>query len=76
MLSAALFLLGSALVTAREGDGQPLAFTHVTVIDATGAAPLPDMTVVVENQHIVTLGKSRLVRPRMARASSKPGANT
>ncbi len=63
ILSAALFLLSSALVTAREGAGQPLAFTHVTVIDATGAAPLPDMTVVVENQHIVTLGKSRLLRP-------------
>jgi len=32
-----------------------LAITHVTVIDATGAAPRGDMTVVVENNRIVLI---------------------
>jgi len=63
ILSASLLLLGSALASARERTGQALAFTHVTVIDVTGGPALPDMTVVVRNQHIVALGNSRQVRP-------------
>jgi imidazolonepropionase-like amidohydrolase len=61
-------LLAATSATAQDGTGQRLAFTHVTVIDATGAPPLPDMTVVVENRHIVELGKSAAIRlPRAAR---------
>ena len=63
ILSASLLLLGSALASARERTGQAFAFTHVTVIDVTGGPALPDMTVVVRNQHIVALGNSRQVRP-------------
>jgi len=36
---------------------QPLVFTHVTVIDMTGAPARPDMTVVIEGKHITALGK-------------------
>lgn len=34
-----------------------LAFTHVTVIDCTGAKPQPDMTVVVTDGKITAIGK-------------------
>src|SRR5882762_2009051 len=36
-----------------------LAFTHVTVIDATGSPAQPDMTVVVANQRIAAIGPSK-----------------
>ena len=36
---------------------RPLAFTHVTVIDATGAPAQPDMTVMVSGDRITALGK-------------------
>ena len=35
-----------------------LAITHVTVIDATGAPPQPDMTVLIVDQRIAALGPS------------------
>jgi cytosine/adenosine deaminase-related metal-dependent hydrolase len=40
----------------------PVAITHVTVIDATGAPPQPDMTVVLEDGRIARLGRSGTVR--------------
>jgi predicted amidohydrolase len=40
-----------------EITAQPLVFTHVTVIDATGAPPQPDMTVVITGNRITALGK-------------------
>src|SRR5437667_3674468 len=58
--SLPLILLSSALVVgqAQPGGGQrPLAFTHVTVIDATGSPAQPDMTVVVTGDRISALGK-------------------
>lgn len=52
LASAALF------AQAQPAPGQPpLAFTHVTVIDATGAPAQPDMTVVVSGTRISALGK-------------------
>ena len=36
----------------------PIALTHVTVIDATGAASQPDMTVLVTGRRISAIGKS------------------
>jgi imidazolonepropionase-like amidohydrolase len=36
---------------------QPLAFTHVTVIDMTGAPAKPDMTLVINGGRISALGK-------------------
>jgi imidazolonepropionase-like amidohydrolase len=38
-----------------------LAITHVTVIDATGGAPLPDMMVLIADQHITAMGPSKSV---------------
>jgi hypothetical protein len=47
--------------------GQSLVFTRVTVIDATGAMPKPNMTVVIKDNLIASIGQSRKVRvPRAA----------
>ena len=62
-LLVALLPFGATATAAQEGTGHPLAFTHVTVIDVTGGPPLADMTVLVEDKHIVQLGKSIEVRP-------------
>ena len=43
---------------APPAEQRPLAFTHVTVIDATGAPAKPDMTVVVSNNRIIMIGKT------------------
>lgn len=59
---ALILLVTAGAATGRESPA-PLAFTHVTVIDATGAASLPDMTVVVEGKRIVELGHSADLRP-------------
>jgi imidazolonepropionase-like amidohydrolase len=40
-----------------------LAITHVTVIDMTGAAPQPDMTVVVVRDHIAAISSSAEANP-------------
>jgi hypothetical protein len=40
---------------------RPIAFTHVTVIDATGAPAKPDRTVIVTGNHIAALGKAENV---------------
>jgi imidazolonepropionase-like amidohydrolase len=45
----------------------PIVFTHVTVIDGTGARPQPDRTVVIIGQQIVALGRTGRV-PVPARA--------
>ena len=62
---AALFfsILFAAAAVAGRASPAALAFTHVTVIDATGAAPLPDVTVVIEDQRIVDLGRSADLKP-------------
>jgi imidazolonepropionase-like amidohydrolase len=57
-LTAFLLLLVAGAVVARESPGHALAFTHVTVIDATGSPPQPDMTVVIDDKHIVEVGSS------------------
>jgi imidazolonepropionase-like amidohydrolase len=49
------FTVLSALALAQT---PPLAITHVTVIDATGAAPQRDMTVVVGGERIRALGRT------------------
>src|SRR5262245_53146248 len=50
------FLLLAASALAQPAP--PLAITHVTVIDATGAASQQDMTVVIGGERIVALGKT------------------
>ncbi len=64
MKNALLFLLVCVLpvgLFARQGDNsqhKALVFTHVTVIDATGAPAKPDMTVVIKGDRIAALGKT------------------
>jgi hypothetical protein len=58
--SLALILFSFTLAMAQQGlpsDQRPLAFTHVTVIDATGAPAQPDMTVIVSGNRITAIGK-------------------
>jgi hypothetical protein len=47
LLTLCLSLASFADSRAGKPGPPPLAITHVTVIDATGAAPQPDMTVVI-----------------------------
>src|SRR5215510_1679743 len=56
-------ILAAVLFAQPKPGSQPkrLAFTHVTVIDATGAAPKPDMTIVIEGNRIAYIGKTRTV---------------
>jgi len=59
-----LFLLPTLVPAQPQPPAQakPLVFTHVTVIDATGAPAKPDMTVVMTGDRITELGKSGKVR--------------
>jgi len=41
---------------------QPLVFTHVTIIDATGVVAKPDMTVVIKEGRIAEISKSNKVK--------------
>jgi imidazolonepropionase-like amidohydrolase len=56
--ASAAAVAATAAAAAQEPKPHLLAFTHVTVIDTTGGQSLSDMTVVVEDKHIVTVGKS------------------
>lgn len=59
---------------ALHSTRQTLAFTHVTVIDATGAPPLGDMTVVIEGDQITGLAKTgRVTVPRGSRVVDAKG---
>ncbi len=64
MKNALLFLLVCLLpvgLFAQQGDNnqqKALVFTHVTVIDATGAPAKSDMTVVIKGGRIAALGKT------------------
>jgi imidazolonepropionase-like amidohydrolase len=48
--------------TNQVAPARPLVFTHATVIDMTGAAAQPDMTVVVVGDRIAEIGKSDKVK--------------
>lgn len=57
--AACLTLAGALAAVSAAADS--LAITHVTVIDATGSPPQPDMTVIVKDGRIAELGKSAAV---------------
>jgi len=59
-----LLVFASQLIAQRSVVAEPgsLAFTHVTVIDMTGAPPKSDMTVVVTGNRITALGHAGKVR--------------
>jgi imidazolonepropionase-like amidohydrolase len=64
-----IFVAAFGLLTSCSSSGKStLAILHVTVIDATGAPPQPDMTLLVSDQHIVALGPSAAITvPRGAK---------
>jgi imidazolonepropionase-like amidohydrolase len=59
LLPSLLFILGR---TTFGQERKPLVFAHVTVIDGTGAAAQPDMTVIVTGNRISQIGKSGELR--------------
>jgi imidazolonepropionase-like amidohydrolase len=64
----------AAMLIAAVPPEQTLAFVHATVIDATGSAAQPDMTVIVEDRHIVEIGTSASVNvPKRARVVDAHG---
>ena len=68
-----IFSIATIVVPSSAAD-PVLAFRHVNVIDATGSPVRPDMTVVVEGQRIVDLGKSGHVQiPKSAKIVDASG---
>ncbi len=72
-----LLLLVAVLVvpffTAAEPSSQ-LAITHVTLIDATGRAPQPDQTILIEAGRITAVGASKKTKvPKTARTIDASG---
>ncbi len=66
MLTVLLLLLLPALSLAQANEtSKPpaIAFAHATVIDMTGAAARPDMTVVIVGDRITEIGKSDKIKP-------------
>jgi imidazolonepropionase-like amidohydrolase len=75
-LSFLLLLSGFSQSAAHTQEAQRtgLVFTHVTVIDATGADAKPDMTVVITGDRITELGRSDRVRaPKGAKVVDATG---
>src|SRR5215467_83251 len=74
VLALSLFiplLAGTAQTTSPRSV---IAFTHVTVIDTTGAPAKPDMTVIIMNGRINALGKTGRTRlPADAREINATG---
>lgn len=56
-----LAVCGLFVQTAPRAQSRAVAITNVTVIDATGAAPKPGMTVVMEGDRITAIGRTARV---------------
>lgn len=72
----AFFLLGTLplLSSCSKPPNPVLAITHVTVIDATGTPPQPDMTLLISAQKITALGPAKsLAIPRNAQILDASG---
>src|SRR5215510_13367632 len=62
-LSLLLAFVSSVSVQSREAaHARALAFTHVTVIDGTGAEAKPNFTVVIAGDRIVEIGPQQSAR--------------
>src|SRR3989442_6208583 len=56
-----LLFIVAALLPVQPKDSlqpNPFALTHVTVIDATGAPPQPDMTLVIAKDRIIAMDRT------------------
>jgi imidazolonepropionase-like amidohydrolase len=62
VITVFLFLMLPTLLLAQPPASRTLVFTHVTVIDCTGAQPKPDQTVVVTGNHITAIGRSGRIK--------------
>src|SRR5437879_6099697 len=70
---AALYALAAPPAT-KAPTPPALAITHVTIIDCTGAAPQPGMTVVIRGERIVALDETnRLPVPEDAQVVNGRG---
>jgi hypothetical protein len=57
-----------------QSQSKPVVFTHVTLIDATGAAAQPNMTVVIAGERIAVIGQSGKVQiPKSAQVIDATG---
>ena len=73
-LSLILFCSSLLMAQQRITNRQALVFTHVTLIDATGADAKPDMTVVIVEGRIDALGRSGKIRlPKNAQVVDASG---
>lgn len=60
--------------TTQNSQSKPLVFTHVTVIDTTGAPSTPDMTVIITGDRVTNLGKTGKIRvPKGAQVIDSTG---
>jgi hypothetical protein len=58
----------------QDAQQSYLAFIHVSVIDATGAPTMPDMTVVIVGDRITEIGKTgEIILPERARVIDATG---
>lgn len=61
MLTLSVFAAAASSAT-QDSSALPLAITHVTVIDATGAPPKSDHTVVITGERITSVGPATVAR--------------
>jgi imidazolonepropionase-like amidohydrolase len=74
IIAALGLLLAGAALAQGEGGSAALVLTHVNLIDATGSPAQPDVTVVVQDQHIVEVGQSGSVQaPKGAKVVDATG---
>lgn len=58
----------------QAAQSQTLVFKHVTIIDTTGAQPKSDMTIVIQGNRVIALGKASKTRvPKAARVIDATG---
>jgi imidazolonepropionase-like amidohydrolase len=59
-----VFVLGASVLLGSCSHPRQfaLAITHVTLIDATGSAPQPDMTVLIADHRIAAVGPAKTIR--------------
>src|SRR5262245_25341161 len=68
------FLLPTLSLAQTNGHAAALVIAHVTIIDATGRAPLPDMTITIRDGRITEIGQAGKVRaPREAQVIDGTG---
>lgn len=69
-----VFVTAFSVHAQQRAASQALAFTHVTVIDATGSQPQPNMTVVITGNRITALCKTGKVKiPKAAQVIDAAG---